>query len=64
LNQTSQDLDVQATHNAVMEVQECLQFMQETRDKLQTKMKIARTQAVPLKRHLEKSMMGILAASV
>jgi hypothetical protein len=49
LNQTSQDLDVQATHNAVMEVQECLQFMQETRDKLQTKMKIARTQAVPLK---------------
>jgi hypothetical protein len=66
LNQTSQDLDVQATHNAATEVQECLQFMQETRDELRTKMKIARTQApVPsLKRHLESSMTGIPTASV
>jgi hypothetical protein len=48
-------MHVQATHNAATEVQECLQIMQETREKLQSKMKIARAQAVPLKRHLEPS---------
>ena len=64
LNRTSQDLDVQATHNAATEVQECLKFMQETRDTLDTKMTIARTQPIPLKRGVETSMAGESTASV
>ena len=66
LNQTSRDLDVQATHNAATEVQECLQFMDETRNKLHMKMNTARTQPIPLMKQsvATASMMGVPTASV
>lgn len=50
LNQTSQDIGVQSVHNAGTEVQECIGFMNETRNKLQKKVVVARKQAPPLKR--------------
>lgn len=50
LNQTSTDLDEQTVHQVGKEVQELVGFTQETRNKLQTKVIVARQQAPPLKR--------------
>lgn len=50
LNQTSRDLEGQSIHNAGKEVEECMEFMGDTRDVLEKKMQVARTQPPPLRR--------------
>lgn len=50
---TAHDVEIQSIHNAGKEVEECIGFMKETRDKLQYKVQVARQQAPPLKHDVE-----------